>query len=57
MKTFKIEIQEFLSEIVEVKAENVDEAISKVRELYRNEKIILNYNNYVTTEINEFSVE
>ena len=29
METFKIEIQEFLSRIIEVEAENIDEAISK----------------------------
>lgn len=57
MKTFKIEIQEFLSKIVEIEAKDVSEAISKVRELYRNEKIVLDYSNYVTTEINEFPVK
>lgn len=54
MKTFKIEIQEFLSEIIEVKAESFDEAITKVKEMYRNEEIILDYNNHVTTEIDEY---
>ncbi|MCC6884883.1 MAG: DpnD/PcfM family protein [Ignavibacteria bacterium] len=34
METFKIEIQEFLSRIIEVEAETKDEAISKVRQLY-----------------------
>ena len=33
METFKIEIQEFLSRIIEVEAENIDEAISKTKEL------------------------
>jgi hypothetical protein len=41
MQTFKIEIQEFLSRIIEVEAETKDKAISKVRELYRNEEIVL----------------
>lgn len=54
METFKIEIQEFLSEIVEVEASNVEEAVSKVKEMYRNEEIVLTDNNYVTTEIEEF---
>ena len=57
MKTFKIEIQEFLSEIVEVQAETLDEAILTVKELYINEKIILGEVNYVTTEINEYKDE
>ena len=32
MKTFKIEIQEFLSEIVEIEAKTLEEAILKVKE-------------------------
>lgn len=55
METFKIEIQEFLSRIIEVEAESSDEAISKVREMYRNEEIVLDSNDYVTTEIEEYS--
>ena len=56
METFKIEIQEFLSTIVEIDAENVNEAVSKVKELYRNEEIVLDSNDYVTTKISEFSI-
>lgn len=51
MEKFKVEIQEFLSRIVEVEANSSDEAIFKVRELYRNEEIVLDYSDYVTTEI------
>ena len=52
METFKIEIQEFLSRIIEVEANSKDEAIAKVRELYSLEEIILDSEDYVTTEIN-----
>lgn len=55
METFKIEIQEFLSRIIEVEAESIDEAISKVREMYRNEEIVLDSSDYVSTEIQTFS--
>ena len=34
METFKIEIQEFLSRIVEIEAENIDDAVLKVKEMY-----------------------
>jgi hypothetical protein len=54
MKTFKIEIQEFFSEIIEIEASNVEDAISKVREMYRKEEIVLTDNNYVTTTIEEY---
>jgi uncharacterized membrane protein len=51
MKTYSIEIQEFLSKIVEVEANSEDEAISIVRKMYRNEEIVLDASDYVTTEI------
>lgn len=57
METFKIEIQEFLSRIIEVEAETKDEAIIKVRQLYRNEEIVLDSNDYVSTEIEVYENE
>lgn len=55
METFKIEIKEFLSRIVEIQANNLDEAISKVKQMYRNEEIVLDSEDFVATEIEEFS--
>lgn len=57
METFKIEVQEFLSRIVEIEAKNIDEAISKVTEMYQNEEIVLDYEDFVTTEIGEYKYE
>ena len=57
MQTFKIEIREFLSRIVEVEASNSEEAILKVNELYRNEEIVLDSDDYLTTEIEEYKYE
>jgi len=54
METFKIEIQEFLSKIIEVEAENIEEAVTKVKKLYKDEEIVLDSEDYVTTEIKEF---
>jgi hypothetical protein len=51
MEKFEIEIQEFLSRIIEVEAKDANEAISKVREMYRKEEIVLDCDDYVTTEI------
>lgn len=50
-KTFKIEIQETLSRIIEVEADNIDEAISKANEMYNNEEIVLSENDFVETNI------
>ena len=55
METFKIEIQEFLSKIIEIEASNAEEAVSKVKDMYRKEEIVLDSENYVTTEIEEYS--
>lgn len=57
MEIFKIEIQEFLSRIIEVEAETKDEAISKIRQLYRNDEIILDNDDYVATEIEVYEPE
>lgn len=54
METFKIEIKEFLSKIIEIKAENIDEAVSKIKVMYQKEEIVLDNDDYVTTEIEEF---
>ncbi len=54
METFKIEVQEFLSRIVEIEAKNINEAVSRVKEMYRKEEIVLSENDYVTTEIEEY---
>lgn len=47
METFKIEVQEFLARVVEVKAKNVQEAFSRVNEQYKKEEIVLDYNDFV----------
>ncbi|MEI8201572.1 MAG: DpnD/PcfM family protein [Bacteroidota bacterium] len=50
MKTYKIEIQEFLARIVEVKSENIYEAISKINEQYKRAEIVLDYNDFVEVD-------
>ena len=54
METFKIEVMETLSRIVEVKAENLDKAVSLIHQQYREQIIILDHNDHVTTEINPY---
>lgn len=55
METFKIEIQEFLSKIVEVQASSEDEALNIVKSMYNEEEIILTYEDIVSTEISPYS--
>lgn len=54
MTTYKIEIQELLSRIIEIEAPSAEEAIDKVKEMYRTEEIVLDSDDYVSTEIHEF---
>lgn len=53
MEKFKIEIQETLSRIVELEADNIEEAISKVNEMYNNEQIVLSENDFIATKIDK----
>lgn len=57
MRTFEFEVKELLSRIIEVEAENENEAYLKVKEMYKNEKIVLDSSDYVDTEINKFDNE
>lgn len=51
MKTFKIEIIETLARTVKVQANSMEDAILKTHKLYRNEKIVLDENDYIDTSI------
>lgn len=50
MKVFKVEITETLQKTVEVKALCESDAIIKVKEMYRKEKIVLNETSYIDTD-------
>ena len=47
---YKVEITETLQKTVTVKAKNRGEAITKVKEMYRNEEVVLEYDSYIDTE-------
>ena len=51
MKKYRIKVTEVLSRIVEIDAENEDEAVEMVRQMYRNCEIILDASDYIETEI------
>ena len=51
MQKYQVEIDETLSRIIEVEAENENDAVSKIKDLYRQEKIVLDSNDYLDTEI------
>ena len=51
MKTFEIEIKETLSRIVKVKAKTENEAFAIVKQMYNNEDVILDSDDFVDVEI------
>ena len=53
-KKFNIQITETLQKVVTVRANSIEDAIFKVKSQYKNEEIVLDYSNYVSTEIDEF---
>ena len=51
MTKYRIEVSEVLSRIVEMEAENEDDAVEMVRQMYRNCDLVLDASDYVETEI------
>ena len=52
MQKYQVEINETLSRIIEVEAENENDAVSKIKDLYRKEEIVLDSSNdYLDTKI------
>jgi hypothetical protein len=47
METFKIEVQEFLARVVEIEADNLEEALTNVQNRYKKSEIVLDYNDFV----------
>ena len=53
-KVFQIEIVETLSNLVEISAENEQEALLKAQDMYRNEEVVLYPDNLIDTKFNIF---
>jgi len=50
MEKFKIEVKETLSRIIEIEANSMEEAYSKVKIQYQEEEIVLDYDDLVETD-------
>lgn len=57
MPTYQIEIREFLARILEIEANDAEEAYQIVKAKYQNQEIVLDSEDYVTTEIDEYKDE
>ena len=51
METFKIAIQAILSKTINIQAQNIEEALEKVNQMYRMEEIVLDYSDFVDKKI------
>ena len=49
---YKVEIKEMLARIIDIEAENENEAIIKAKSEYRKQNIVLDDSDYIDTEIN-----
>ena len=54
MKTFKFEIIETLSRIIEIDAENYDDAFDEITTMYAEGEIVLDADDFVNSEINRY---
>ncbi|MGY6523518.1 MAG: DpnD/PcfM family protein [Mongoliitalea sp.] len=50
METFKIEVKETLSRIIEIEANSNEEALLKIEDLYKNQEIVLDADDFIETE-------
>ena len=56
-KNYKIEIEEVLQKVVEIKANSLDEAFDIVQNKYANQEYILDYEDYKGVEFREYKDE
>lgn len=54
MQTFKLEIQEVLSKVIEIEAETLSDAIDIAHDMYNAEEIALDASDFVTNTIEEY---
>ena len=54
MKTFKLEIKETLSKVIEIEAETLSDALDIAHDMYNSDKIVLDASDFVTNTIEEY---
>lgn len=51
---YQIEIEEILQRVVKIKASSLEEAIDKVEQRYKDEKYVLDYNDFKGVDFREY---
>lgn len=54
MQTFKLEIQEVLSKVIEIEAETLSDALNVAHDMYNDGEIVLDASDFVTNTIEEY---
>lgn len=57
MNKYRFNIEEILNKEVTVEAENIEEAMKIINKLYRDEEIVLDYDDFVAYTINYIDEE
>jgi len=57
MKIFQVQIVEVSNKVVEVEAENIENAIQIITEKYKSEEIVLDSTDFVEYKIDEYVTE
>ena len=52
MNKYKVEITETLQKIIEVEADNKEDAMHKVMKMYKNSEVILDENDFIDLDFN-----
>jgi hypothetical protein len=53
-KFYKIEIEELLQRVVEIEAENIEQAIDITKEKYKNEEYVLDENDFKGVKFSKY---
>lgn len=53
METFKVEVKEILSRVMEIEANSSGEALLKIEDLYKKQEIVLDADDFVVAEFLE----
>ena len=57
MKIFQVQITEVSNKVVEIEAENIENAIQIITEKYNSEEIVLDSSDFVECKIDEYVTE
>jgi hypothetical protein len=52
MKNYKVEVFESLAKVIDIKADNPEAALETIKEMYKNEEIVLDSSDFASVDFN-----